>query len=207
VAPDPYVAYEFRSLPGDAYAPPFAPAEFVLRAVAESQALRAEQARALTGGRTFEDVAEIQSESLGAGLGLDRVLYVLPAVASVQTELRDVQERITTFRNSSAIGAQPLFNDLGRFAPFPADPDAAASGAASPGAERTPAPVLRIGDASLEAILRAAGKGADAAATGRDAPENGKVAAGAPSFSTQLKDAAANMRSVPLPGKPVPRAA
>jgi len=102
---------------------------------------------------------------------------------------------------------QPLFNDLGRFAPFPADPDAAAPRAASPGAERTPAPVLRIGDASLEAILRAAGKGADAAATGRDAPENGKVAAGAPSFSTQLKDAAANMRSVPLPGKPVPRAA
>jgi VCBS repeat-containing protein len=197
--PDPFLDYTYPSIPGQSYAPPFAPADFVLRAVAESQRLRAEQARAHAGVVTMRDIAEIRADSLGSGIGLDRVLYVLPAVAEVQDEVERAQTRFEAIMNSAAIGALTLHNDLEAFVGVsargdasdmragprtpPAEPPTPANGAAAPATDAYSA---------LAALLEA-GRGAGETA-------RGKVAAAAPAFSAQLKDAAAKMRPVPLPG-------
>jgi VCBS repeat-containing protein len=193
--PSPFRDYTYPAVPGPSYAPPFAPADFVLRAVAESQRLRAEQARANAGIVTMRDIAEVRSDSLGSGIGLDRVLYVLPAVAEVQDEVERAQTRFEAIMNSAAVGSLTLHNDLDAFAGASARgdttetrtpsavPPAPANGAEAPAADAY---------AALAALL--------ATSRGPGHAETGNVAATAPAFSAQLKDAAAKMRPVPLPG-------
>jgi hypothetical protein len=186
-------------IPLPSYDPPFVPANFVLRAVAESQQLRGEQARANAGIVTLRDIAEIRSDSLGGDIGLDRVLYVLPAVAEVQDEVARAQARFEAIMNSAAVGSLTLHNDLGAFIGLSGRgdaPDTRAEGDAGPAAPLAAAP----GTEAPEADPRAALAALLAASRGPGHAETGNVAAAAPAFSAQLKDAAARMRPVPLPG-------
>jgi hypothetical protein len=193
-------------IPLPTYEPPFVPANFVLRAVAESQRLRAEQARAGAGLLTLRDVAEIRSDSLGGDITLDRVLYVLPAVAEVQDEVERAQSRFEAIMNSAAVGSLTLHNDLGAFIGLSARgdaPDTRAAGGAAPAAS----PVAATGTDDQVADARAALAALLAASRGPGHAETGTVAAAAPAFTTQLKDAAAKMRPVPLPGTGIARRA
>jgi hypothetical protein len=186
-------------IPLPSYDPPFVPGNFVLRAVAESQQLRGEQARANAGIVTLRDIAEIRSDSLGGDIGLDRVLYVLPAVAEVQDEVARAQARFEAIMNSAAVGSLTLHNDLGAFIGLSGRgdaPDTRAEGDAGPAAPLAAAP----GTEAPEADPRAALAALLAASRGPGHAETGNVAAAAPAFSAQLKDAAARMRPVPLPG-------
>jgi VCBS repeat-containing protein len=200
---DPIDRFSFRPLPGDSYAPPFLATEFVAPAVRESQAVRGEQARALAGVRSVNEVAEIRAESLGAGLGLDRVLYVLPAVAEVQGEIEQAQSRVASLLDTPAIGAVTLLDYL---APFASATDAAQSAAAVPALDAA-TPTRTVEDGASPQPDAAPALAALLAGRIPDAGVAGKVAAAAPSFSAQLKDAAAKMRPVPLSGTGTARTA
>jgi hypothetical protein len=98
-----------------------------------------------------------------------------------------------------------LFSDLGPFDPVeaagqPRDSRAAADATVIGEAPASDADAQPTGDEALAAaalFLPASG----------DTPAAGTVAAAAPSFSAQLKDAAARMRAVPLPGAATAREA
>jgi hypothetical protein len=196
--PAPWLVYRSLPLGGRAYAPPFATAEFVLDAVRESIQLRGEQAEALTDAPSVDRAAQIRSASIGAGLGVDPRLFVLPAVAEVQALVESVQAPLTGL-DAGEIGATSLFDD---FSPFtglaPNRPGGAPSPAVEvlfPGDRRSDASPARSHAADL-ALERAA------AFLPRSVVVEtaGNVPASAPSFTAQLKDAAAKMRAAPLPG-------
>ncbi|HSO07094.1 MAG TPA: cadherin-like domain-containing protein, partial [Pelomicrobium sp.] len=195
---DPFNEYSYLPIPGVFYAPPFDPALYVLPAVQESLRLRGELITDLVGAFSISDAAEIRSESLGAGLGMDRNLFVLPAVESVQLELAAAQSRAQFFASSFAPGAETLFNDLGELSSFPPVPEPVAApeaGAAEGGTnESAPVPGARliIGEAQ-------------AAETNAAAAETASRPVGAPSFAAQLREASARMRADPFAGAIGPR--
>jgi hypothetical protein len=197
--PDPFVPYRYAPLPGRDYAPPFVPAEFVLRAVAESQRLRAEQAAELSGAPDVQRAATLRSASIGAGLGLDPSLHVLPAAADVRAVIEDVQARVAAVYQASLVGAETLFTDLGPLAPPPRGVLAATRALSVevifPTGNRADATPSAPHDTDV-ALERAASLLPRAA----DDVHAGNVPSSAPSFTAQLKDAAARMQPMSLPG-------
>jgi hypothetical protein len=159
--------------------------DFVLQEINESLRLRTVQAAQIAGLLTAANAGEIEAVSLGDGLQKGPVLFVLPAVEQIQSELDAAGERARELAVKPAPGTAPLLKDYDAFSRFvgldePKDEPA-------PAAEPTP---------DTPAGARDSGP-ADAAPDAPVAPnvERGTTRdsqpAGAPAFSAQLRTAAA----------------
>jgi VCBS repeat-containing protein len=204
----------FRAAPISAYAPivlpyvrtemPFSETDFVLRAVAESQALRAEQAATLAGSVWRDDLQRRHDGSPTSRLDGDPALFVLPAVKRIQAELLELRARFPASGNRFAVGAESLFDDLGPFSPF-----AVRESAADTGREDAAPHRARPGD---DAPPRAAAadlprEDAENFTSGDDGDADaGIVTVGAPSFTALLREAASRIRPLSHPEQSVDRA-
>jgi hypothetical protein len=159
--------------------------DFVLQGISESLRLRTEQAAEIAGLLTAANAGEIEAVSLGDGLQMEPVMFVLPTVEQIRSEFVAAGERALEFGARPAPGTAPLLKDFDAFSRFvgldePKDEQ-------PPAAE--PAPDAPAGAQDSEPA-KAAPDAAVAPNADRSAARDSQPA-GAPGFSAQLRTAAA----------------